>query len=243
MLTEIFKMAAEGDLPIWLMFGLAIFAGVVIFERAKALFFTYSVDSTKFMTQVKTHILNDEIEQAISYCAGNQKAVLPRVVKTILERADRDDDGIRNAMEIASMEAVPQVTRRLGHLAMIANVATLVGLAGTISGLIKSFQAISFADPSQKQTLLAQGISMAMNATAMGLFIAIPTMVIYSVLNARQNKILEDLEEGSSKVVDLLTSRHYRLFNDNNVFPAVPSSEPGEHKPKHAPKHLKASGS
>lgn len=243
MLSEIFKMAAEGDVPIILMFGLAIFSGVVMFERFKALFFTYNVDGHKFAAQVKSLILNDQIEQAISLCAGSEKAALPKVVKQILERADRDDDGIRNAMEIASMEVVPQVTKNLGHLAMIANVATLIGLAGTITGLIKSFQAISFADPSQKSVLLAQGISIAMNATAMGLFIAIPTMIVYSVLNARQNKILEELEENSSKIVDLLVSRHYRLFNDHGVFPAVPNGDAKQPKVPGSEKHLKVSGS
>ncbi len=219
MLNEFFKLAMEGDFPVLLMTGLAVFAAVVIAERTKALFFTYGINSQTFMAQIKSFIVSDQIEQAISLCAGQKQALLPKIVKSILERAERDDDSIRNTMEIACMEAVPKVTKRLGHLSMVANVATLVGLAGTINGLIKSFQAISFADAAQKQTLLAQGISISMNTTAFGLLLAIPVMIIYSVLQARQNKLLEDIEESSSKVVDLLVSRHYRAGQDS-AFPS-----------------------
>src|SRR4029077_15551315 len=127
------------------------------------------------------------------------KALLPKLTKNILERADRDDESIKTAHDIASMEIIPLITRRLGYLAMIANVSTLIGLLGTIHGLIQSFQAVSFADPAQKQTLLAQGISISMNTTAMGLLVAIPTMIIYSLLQARQNKLLEDIIGVSAK--------------------------------------------
>jgi len=90
---------------------------------------------------------------------------------------------------------------------------------GTITGLILAFQAVSFADPSQKQVVLAQGISIAMNTTALGLSVAIPIMVGYSFLHARQNRILEEVSEYSAKVVDLLTTRHYQPFSAIKAFP------------------------
>jgi biopolymer transport protein ExbB/TolQ len=102
---------------------------------------------------------------------------------------------------------------------MIANVATLVGLLGTIHGLITSFQAVSFADPAQKQTLLAQGISISMNTTALGLVVAIPIMIFYSILQARQNKIIEEIVSSSAKVVDVLVSRSFDSFEEKTVYP------------------------
>jgi len=220
MLHEFARMAVEGDIPVWIMLFLLMGAVSIIVERVQALYFTYGLKSSDgFMNQVKSLVLADQIEQAISYSAGNQKALLPQVVRSILEKADRDDDGIRNAMEISTMEAVPRLTKRLGHLAMVANVATLVGLLGTITGLIKSFQAVSFADPAQKQTLLAQGISISMNTTALGLFVAIPVMIFYSFLTSRQTKLLEEIEENASKLVDWLVSRHYQSFSETSVFP------------------------
>jgi biopolymer transport protein ExbB/TolQ len=112
---------------------------------------------------------------------------------------------------------------------MVANVATLLGLLGTIHGLIQSFQAVSFADPSQKQTLLAQGISTSMNTTALGLFVAIPVMIVFSILHSRQNKLLEEVEEIGAKTVDLLISRNYEAFDEKSAFPTgpVPASPTG----------------
>ncbi|MCB0411412.1 MAG: MotA/TolQ/ExbB proton channel family protein, partial [Bdellovibrionales bacterium] len=120
----------------------------------------------------------------------------------------------------ALAEVIPNLGKRLNYLAMLANVATLTGLLGTIQGLIMAFQAVAFADPSQKQVVLAQGISLAMNTTFLGLVVAIPVMVVYSYLHARQNRILEEVSEHSAKVVDWLTTRHYVPFVHNEAFPA-----------------------
>ncbi|MCB0369438.1 MAG: MotA/TolQ/ExbB proton channel family protein, partial [Bdellovibrionales bacterium] len=167
----------------------------------------------------KSLIMNDKVEEAITYCAANEKAPLAHVVKGILERSDRDDEGIDQGLDIALAEVIPNLGKRLGYLAMIANVATLTGLLGTIQGLIMSFQAVSFADPAQKQTILAQGISLAMYTTALGLSVAIPISILYAFLHSRQNHILEEIAEHSSKVVDLLTTRHYTPFTSTGAFP------------------------
>ncbi len=187
--------------------GLAALA--IIIERARVLFFEYAIKTDQFMKQVKSLVLNDQVEEAITFCAANEKAPLAHVVKGVLQRADRDDDGINQGLDIALSEIIPNLGKRLGYLAMLANVATLTGLLGTIHGLIMSFQAVSSADPAQKQELLAQGISVAMNTTALGLTVAIPVMIAYAILHSRQNRLLEEVSEHSAKVVDLLTTRHY----------------------------------
>lgn len=198
-------------------FGIAGLA--LILERGRTLFFEYSIKTDEFMNQVKSLVMNDKVDEAITYCAANEKAPLAHVVKGVLERSDRDDEGINQGLDIALAEVIPNLGKRLGYLAMIANVATLTGLLGTIHGLIMSFQAVSFADPAQKQTILAQGISLAMNTTALGLSVAIPVLMGYAFLHSRQNRILEEISEHSSKVVDLLTTRHYTPFTTTNVFP------------------------
>jgi biopolymer transport protein ExbB len=212
------KFIMDGGFAVYAMLILAAFAVMVIWERTKALYFDYGTDHTVFLKQMKTLIVSDKIEDAIVYCSGQGKALLPKMTKMILERADRDDDSIKNAHDIASMEVVPLITRRLGYLAMVANVATLMGLLGTIHGLIQSFQAVSFADPAQKQTLLAQGISISMNTTMMGLIVAIPVMVIYSILQSRQNKLIEDMISVSAKVVDMLVSRSYQAYDETTAY-------------------------
>jgi biopolymer transport protein ExbB len=218
MLKDFASLLSTGGIPVYGMIVLALFAVAITIERVQALYFTYGVKSDQFLTQIKNFIMNDKVEDAIASCNSQGQALLPRLTKAILERADRDDDSIKTAHEIASMEIIPLITKRLGYLAMVANVATLVGLLGTIHGLIQSFQAVSFADPAQKQTLLAQGISISMNTTAMGLFVAIPVMIIYSVLQARQNKLIEEVVGQSAKIVDCLLSRGYQPFSRESAF-------------------------
>lgn len=203
----------------FLIITMGIAALALIIERARTLYFDYAIKTDSFMTQLKSLVLNDQIEEAITFCTANGKKPLAHVVKGVLERSDRDDEGINQGLDIALAEVIPNLGKRLGYLAMIANVATLTGLLGTIQGLIMAFQAVSFADPSQKQVVLAQGISLAMNTTFLGLAVAIPVMVAYAFLHSRQNKILEEVAEHSAKVVDWLTTRHYTPFTTTNAFP------------------------
>ena len=116
-------------------------------------------------------------------------------------------------------ETVPLYTKRLHYLSMLANVATLLGLLGTIHGLILSFQAVAQADPAQKQAMLASGIAVSMYTTALGLAVAIPAMVAYSFLISKQNELLEQLTEKCSKLAELLTNSHIPGFNKDAVFP------------------------
>lgn len=222
MFSEFGKFLIEGGIPVYMLLFMGAFGIAVSVERFQSLFFKLTTKTEKFTEQIRTLVVSDKIEEAIAFCASQGTALLPKVVKSILERADRDDESIKNAHEIATMEVIPQVTKGLGYLAMIANVATLVGLLGTIHGLITSFQALSFADPSQKQTLLAQGISLSMNTTALGLVVAIPIMIVYSVLQARQNKLIETLVSDSAKVVDLLVSRNYHAVDESSAFTSAP---------------------
>ncbi|MDZ4677543.1 MAG: MotA/TolQ/ExbB proton channel family protein [Oligoflexia bacterium] len=218
MFSEFGKFIIDGGVAVYSMLLLAGFSGAIIYERVQALYFRYGLKTDAFLAQIKAMIVGDRIEEAIAFCSAQGQALLPKVVKQILERSDRDDESIKNAQDISTMEIVPLITQRMGYLVMVANVATLIGLLGTIHGLIQSFQAVSFADPVQKQTLLAQGISISMNTTALGLLVAIPVMIIYSFLQARQNKMLEDIIGVSAKVVDLLMSRNYHAYDENAAF-------------------------
>lgn len=188
----------------------AIIAIGFMIERGKALFLDYNLKADSFMKQLNSLLLADQIEEAVTFCEANKKKPMVRIIKSVLERADRDEESMKKAFEISFTEVMPGVTKRLGYLALLSNVTTLLGLLGTIQGIILAFDAVAFADPSQKQTLLASGISVAMYTTAMGLTAAIPIMISFSVLNAKKDRILTDCAENGSKVLDLLTSRIYR---------------------------------
>lgn len=212
-------MITSSGLAGYVIVGFAVAALILIIDRVKALFFDLSMKTDEFIAQVRSLVVADQIEEAITFSDANRKAPVAHVVKAIIERADRDEESIRKGMEISFSEVLPKVTQRLGYLAMISNVVTLVGLLGTISGLIMSFEAVANADPAKKGELLAQGISLAMNTTALGLSVAIPVMVVYAVLHAKQNRILNECVEQSSKIMDLLSGRVYGSLKQKAVAP------------------------
>src|SRR4051812_2563529 len=185
------------------------FSVALVVERLMRLF-QLNVDGASFMFEIQKYILANDLDGAIRVCNGAANAALPKVVKAGLQRATRDDDQIQNAIDAASLEVIPKLERRLNYLALIANISTLLGLLGTINGLIRAFAAVALADPAQRQAILASGISEAMNATAFGLVTAIFTMIAHSLLSNKATRILEETEEFGVKLLDLLSARKYR---------------------------------
>lgn len=218
-----------------------VFGLVIIFDRAKALFFEYALPAGPFMKQVMGLIEQDKLEEAITFCAANEKKPLAYVVKRILEKSDRDDDAIETAYDISASEIGPKLMKSLGHLAMVANVVTLIGLLGTVVGLITAFKAVSFADVAQKQTLLAEGISLAMSATALGLMFAIPTMMAYSFLHAKQGQLFSEIDEHSRKVINALKMRIYAPYQTAVAYPSTINTEAMVQKGSKAPPTSKVS--
>ncbi len=105
------------------------------------------------------------------------------------------------------MEIVPALEKRTHYIATFANIATLLGLLGTIIGLIKAFTAVSHADPAEKADLLSASISVAMNTTAFGLMVAIPLLLVYSVLQSKTTTLVDSLEMASVKFLNMLTEQ------------------------------------
>lgn len=123
-----------------------------------------------------------------------------------IQGARRRDD-IEKAMDESLMGIVPRLERRTHYLASFANVATLLGLLGTIIGLIQAFQAVGAANPAEKADLLSASISVAMNTTAFGLIVAIPLLMIHSVLQSKTTQLIDNLELASVKFLNSVTER------------------------------------
>lgn len=202
-----------------------VFGIYLIFDRFRVLFMEFSLPAEPFMKQVTSLIEQDKIEEAITFCGANEKKPLAYVTKRILERSDRDDAAVESALDIAASEVAPRLLKNLGHLQMVSNVVTLIGLLGTVVGLITAFRAVSFADVAQKQTLLAEGISIAMTATMLGLMFAIPTMVAYSFLHAKQSRLFNEIDQCSQKVIELLKSRIYMPYKGLQAYPSNLNAE------------------
>jgi biopolymer transport protein ExbB len=179
-------------------------------ERFMRLSFKFDVDGSSFMNELQRYVLSNDIQGAIRVCSGSV-AALPKVLKSGLKRAGNSTQQIQNAIDATALEVIPKVELRLNYLQMIANVSTLFGLLGTIQGLIQSFGAVAAADPAQKAQLLTEGIAKAMNTTFLGLLAAISIMMIHTFLMAKADKIINEIDEFSVKLIDLLTAK-----NENN---------------------------
>ncbi|MGA1874357.1 MAG: MotA/TolQ/ExbB proton channel family protein [bacterium] len=182
------------------IFGLAIIA-----ERFYKVALQFKVNSKVFMNNIFHYVKGHEFEQAMKLC-NQSKAPLPLIIKAGLEKGNCSHSEIQNAIDEATLEQLPRISRRIEYLSMVANVSTLMGLLGTIYGLIQAFQAVSHVDAAQKAILLAGGISMALNTTAFGLIVAIPCMVSYSILSSLSDRILDDINEFSLKFINLVKS-------------------------------------
>jgi biopolymer transport protein ExbB len=123
-----------------------------------------------------------------------------------IKTARRRDD-IERSMEESLMEVMPQLEKRTHYLATFANIATLLGLLGTIIGLIRAFTAVSGANPAEKADLLSASISVAMNTTAFGLIVAIPLLLMHAVLQTKTTEIIDSLEMASVKFLNTVGER------------------------------------
>lgn len=204
---EIAEAFRTGGIWMYVILATSIVAIAVTIERFIYLFFKYSVNAEPFMAQIQKLVMANNIDRAIKLCNAQPAAALPRVIKAGLTRANKGEVEIQNAIEEATLEVVPMVQKRTPILQPLANIATLLGLLGTIIGLIEAFRALEKATPETRQQLLAKGIGLAMSTTAFGLIVAIPTLIFHMILSSMTKKILDEIDMYSVKLENLLISR------------------------------------
>lgn len=147
--------------------------------------------------------------RAAQQAASQSNAAVAKIVSYGFARmgSARRRDDVEYAMEEGLMEAIPRLEKRTQYLSVLANVATLLGLLGTIIGLIAAFTAVAEADPSQKANLLSASISTAMNTTAFGLISAIPLLLIHSYLQSKTAELIDSLEMAMVKTLNVMTDK------------------------------------
>ncbi|MEO5970261.1 MAG: MotA/TolQ/ExbB proton channel family protein [Bdellovibrionia bacterium] len=208
---EFIKDNLSHTLPILLAgaFGIAI-----VIERVVALYNIYPLrDSDGFFERISQLVMAGKLQDASKECDKYKDKPLAKIVKTGISRSHLPESVIEDGLHIAVSDATQIIIKRTSFLATIANVATLLGLFGTILGLIHSFEAVGHADAQQKSALLSAGIATAMNATMMGLAVAIPAMIAFSLLVNRSNQLIAEMETSSVKTLDLLKQRFYAAEN------------------------------
>jgi biopolymer transport protein ExbB/TolQ len=180
------------------------FVLAIIVDRFVHILSKHQVNGEEFMAQIRKLVQAGNIDRAIKLCEAAPLPLL-QVIKAGLTQVNRGEEAIIANMEERMSEVVPALEKRIGALWSLANIATLVGLLGTISGLIRSFGAVAYAEPAQKAALLAKGISEAMYNTALGLGIAVFCMFFHLILHGWTKRIKQDLERATTRLENLLT--------------------------------------
>jgi biopolymer transport protein ExbB len=176
----------------------------VVLERW--LFLTRAKMSNRRAFNTILPLLNKRDYNAVMQFAKSNRAPVARIIASGVARMGQTQrrDEIEFAMEEGVLEAVPRLEKRTPYLATLANISTLLGLLGTIIGLIAAFTAVANADPTEKASLLSESISVAMNTTAFGLIAAIPLLLFHAMLQTKTTEIVDSLEMAGVKCLNLL---------------------------------------
>jgi biopolymer transport protein ExbB/TolQ len=161
------------------------------------------INASAFLEQIKRLLAANNIDRAKKLCDATS-APIARVAKAGLSKIHRGEAAVAQAMEETMVDVTPEVKVRIAALWSMANIVTLTGLLGTVTGLIRTFDAIADANPAERQKQLSHGIAEAMYNTAMGLGIALVCMVGHLLLSTASKKVVSDLESFSLKLENLL---------------------------------------
>jgi len=183
-------------------FFLAVVIGLIV-ERAIYFLGRGHLNAKAFLEQLRKLLSANNVDRAKKLCDATT-APVARVAKAGLNRLHRGEAAVAQAMEETMTDTLPEVKTRIGALWSLANIVTLVGLLGTITGLIRTFGAIGEANPAEQRTKLSEGIAEAMYNTAFGLAIALLCMVAHLLLSAAMKKVISDLEAFALRFENLL---------------------------------------
>jgi len=182
----------------------SVFAAAIIIERIYFLAIKFGINDRAFLNKIQEFVRKGDPDGARNLCNNTP---IPKIVRAALECEGCSVRDVQDAVDEAAMEVLPLVERRVHYLAMAANVATLLGLLGTIIGLMQSFNAVAGAEAAQKGAVLAKGIAIALNTTAYGLTVAIPCLFFYAFIQSRANNLVEQIDRVAVKMVNMVSSR------------------------------------
>lgn len=195
-----------GGVFMWILLGISLVASFIAIERYLALRFRYSINGRRLFNDVKKFVSANDWRRAQETCRQYSSIPLAQVLGAGLAHADQPVEEMETAMESQTLYYVPRINDRLNYLSTLANVATLVGLLGTISGLIASFSAVGGGAETAlaKEEALAGGISIAMYTTAFGLIVAIPTLLCHMWLSSKANQMIDDIDHYATSLKQLI---------------------------------------
>ncbi len=207
-LVDFFQTGGAFMYPILVVFALGL---AISIERYIKLTYARKVNRTMW-NKLQPVLAEADFDTAREMVINDGKSTISKLMSMALERQGtvRRRDDIEIAMEESMMEIIPQLEKRTPYIALFSNICTLLGLLGTIMGLIAAFTAVANANPAEKADLLSASISVAMNTTAFGLMAGIPLLIFHAFLTSRTGDIVDSLEMASVKTLNIITSTTQR---------------------------------
>lgn len=209
--TGLYKPFCEGGTVMYFIAGVGFLVLMLIIERAFRLK-KMSVDKDALSENLFGMILRGDIQQAIAYCDSSPSPITNTLKAGLVQVLNqRPDEEIQVAMDASVLRETPKIEGWTSFLAVFGNVSVLVGLLGTIIGLIKSFGGVGEADAAQKATILSEGISEALNCTAFGLLVAIIAILGYAVFQILIGRAITEMTESSMNLMNVVVSNREKI--------------------------------
>jgi biopolymer transport protein ExbB len=192
----------------WVILMVFAVACTIVVDRLIFYFIICQPNGVRLVTEVAKAINAGDVEKA-KKIVSKRHAPMNVLMQTALERfaSGMTFDDIQKGVDQAAIRELPRMTQRLNYLQLFANIGTLLGLLGTIVGLQAMFGSLAAVEAEKKAAMLASGIAQAMNATAFGLIVAVPCMVLYTMLFNKQQKITKDLDEAVVGLMEYLEKK------------------------------------
>jgi biopolymer transport protein ExbB len=207
--SELAHRFEGGGFWMWPILVALVVVVTLIIERGIVLF-KAALNKEDFVLNLQKLIFQGQVDRAIQQCSQTPKP-LAQIIKAGLLKVRGTDEEVQAAMDQAALRELPRLEKRTAYLAMLSNIATLLGLLGTILGLIKCFASVAGVGAAEKATLLAEGISEAMNCTAFGIFTAVIGLIAYAVYQGKTQALLDDINESTVRVLNLVVENRDKM--------------------------------
>jgi biopolymer transport protein ExbB len=208
---EVFKTLSQGGVMMFVNLGVSIAVVAIVLLRIYALWFKYRISASAFADTIVAAVDQGNYANAIQLTSQRSDHPLAAVTKDVLMKADRSDKEIERAYEASMAREMPRFRRLTAFLPQGGNLATLIGLLGTIHGLIEAFGGAQAEDAATRQEVLAKGITVAFYNTFFGLSIAVFCAITYIIINGRQTLLSEQIENAINRVRDRIMDRNKQM--------------------------------
>jgi len=212
MIRELMDLYNDGGWAMHFILAVSALGVAITLERVKVLLSASNIKKDELLNHINSYILQGNLEKAMAVTSQVRSPLTNIVRSGLVAFANRgSSEEVQTAMDAVALREVPRLEKRIGLLATLSNIATLLGLLGTVSGLIMAFNAVANVAPAEKATMLSNGISTAMLTTAFGLVVAIPLLGAFGYLNSLAQGIIDDIHESSVATLNFVLANRDKI--------------------------------